>query len=311
MPFSFVLPDPTPLSSDPAERVRQQSRGLNNIVFSPTGGLIATSDVRMNVVVRREQEIVFSANYENINPKIRATDRIRDLAFHGDRYLWIAAGETVRQIDLNNGAELLNYVAPRDWGFLVISPTSISIAPDGSVAVAFDNGGIAIWSEHGEPLQQWTDNDGPRKINFLDDGRRLFGTDSFSLCVWDVATREKVNRWPLEGRAFGLAVSPEHKWVAVRGLHEAVVWDLRTGTPFARFNVRPGLPLLQFHPHKPWLGLGAQNGIDVVDVSLSERVEWLRLENASLISFAFSPEGNLLLAGTSEETLIGFTQLGE
>lgn len=311
MPFSFVLPDLTPLSSDPAERVRQQSRGLNNIVFSPTGRLIAISDVRMNVWVRREQEIVFSANYENINPKIRATDRIRDLAFQGDRYLWIAAGESVRKIDLNEGRELLNYVAPRDWGFLVISPTSIAIAPNGWVAVAFDNGGIAIWSEYGELVQQWTDNDGPRKTSFLDDGERLFGTDSFSLCIWEVATREKIHRWPLEGRAFGVAVCPEYKWVATRGLHEAVVWDLRTGTPFARFNVRPGLPLLQFHPTRPWLGLGAQNGIDVIDVSLSERVEWLPLEGMSLISFAFSPEGDLVLAGTSEETLIGFSQIGK
>jgi WD40 repeat protein len=288
------------LSRDPIERIRQARHGINRVAFSPTGRYVATSDVRMNVSVRQADETLFRRNYESENPKVRPMDRVRGLSFSNDgSLLYIAAGDTLRAVEWMSGRESWAYTPPRSFGFLIISPTSFATSVAGDVAAAFDNGSIAIWDSSGKLNAKWHDNDAPRSMFFTKDGRTLVGTDSFSLCAWNVDTQKKVVRKRLKDRAFGLAVSSAGM-VATRSLTTATVWDLEAETPVLTTPVGSGLPLVEFSPVERVLALGSEHAIELIDF-VEGPIARFEISDAKVLSLAFSPEGTDLAVGCSDD----------
>jgi len=281
-------------------------KGINHVVFSPDGRLMATADVNMNVLVRHEGEVLLSRNFESHNDKIRPTERIRGLRFSPDSSrLYVAAGDTLAAIDIVEHAEAWSYTPPRSWGFLIISPASLAVSAEGDVAAAFDNGSLAVWNSAGELLSLWQDNDAPRTLEFLAGSRTLIGTDSFSFCVWDVETRSKVWKQRLGSRAFGMAACPVAPLAVTRSLSDATVWDLNERTAVAKVPVKPGLPLVAFHPTAPIFALGSKHGVELYDHSgnLGQQHE---IESTNVLSIAFSPQDDSLVVGCSDEEVRRF-----
>jgi WD40 repeat protein len=294
------------LPTDPVERARRERHGINHVVYAHEGGRLATSDVRMNVAVYEGEQRIFSQSYESISQKIRPTDRVRGLQFSpDDSTLYVAAGDTVHAVLVSTGEEVWSYTAPRSWGFLIVSPIALAVAPNGDVAAAFDNGSIAVWDQHGSIRALWHDNDSPRSLFFLKDGSLIAGTDSFSLCAWDVASRQKVFKRRLHDRVFGMAASAFATIVATRTLRTATLWDFDSGAELMSIPVGSGLPLVEFHPKKQLVAFGSRDAVEVVDFE-GLPVARYTVDGVRVVSMAFSPDGKELTVGCSDDELRRF-----
>lgn len=290
--------------TDPVSVARRERYGLNNIAYSDEG-LLATSDVRMNVRVQRGGEIVFARNFESRLDKVRPTDRVRGLAFSPDASrLYVAAGDTVYAVDAASGQTVWSYVPPRSFGFLVVSPANLAVSRVGDVAVSFDNGTLAVWSGEGEIRSMWQDNDAPRRLAYANEDR-IVGTDSFSLTTWSVTTRQRGWRKTLAHRAFGFAVSPTGEYVVTRGLHDATIWEADSGERIADLAVGTGLPTLAFHPRRPILALGSRDGVEMVDFQ-GRSLRSFSVEGSSVVSLAISTDGGELAVGCGDDSLRRF-----
>jgi WD40 repeat protein len=280
-----------------------QVLGINNVAYSPDGDLLATSDVQMNVVVRRNDHVVVERNLRSELDKVRPTERVRGLAFSSTgEMVFVAAADTVYAISCHTGDTVWSYQPPRSFGFLVISPVALT-AMNGHVAASFDNGSVAVWDEAGNLRCLWQDNDAPRHFAFGWDGKQLVGTDSFSLCVWGAMTRAKEIRIPLPCRAFGFAAAPSGAIVAIRTLQEISVWDVEARRVLFSVPAEPGLPVLAFHPTRPWLAVAVRNSVMLLD-DRGMVLERQEVSDANILAMAFHPNDPVLALGLASEELV-------
>lgn len=310
---------PAPLSNDvsstdPAERVRLARMGTNHVLYSPDGTLVATSDVRLNIEVRREETVLFRANYESDNPKIRSSERVRGLAFSSDgRTLWIASGDTVRAVEIESGEVWWQFTPARSFGFLISSPSALAVSERGDIGLAFDNGSLAFVPRPTPGDRQsfpvWKDNETPRHLAFTHGGERLVGVDNFCIVGWDTQTHKKTLRIPVIEKVYGSAIHPSKPFVITRHLSSAELWDTNSKSVIGRFPVKIGLPLAAFHPTKPWIALGSHNEVEIFSFE-GELVRRFEVSDAYVVSFGFSPTGNELAVGCSDQILRRFAVFG-
>ncbi|MFX8937935.1 hypothetical protein ABTN00_20015, partial [Acinetobacter baumannii] len=91
-----------------------------------------------------------------LNPKVKPTERIRDIAFSPDgTRIYVAAADQVTAVDVESGETAWVYTAPRSFGFLIISPWSLDVSEEGEVVAAFDNGTIVSWDATGQVTHKW------------------------------------------------------------------------------------------------------------------------------------------------------------
>jgi WD40 repeat protein len=276
-----------------------QLPGINQIAFSPDGTRCATGDTGMRVRIERNGKTVVERDLRSTSEKARTTERVRGLGFsHDGKLLYVAAGERLRALSSDNGAEKWAYSPPRSFGFLVISPVGLATTGD-QVAACFDNGSMAVWSPEGRMRAIWHDNDSPRYLSFLGDGNRLVGCDSFSVCVWDPATRRRLMKLRLPDRVYGLSVSPTANIAATRTLYSVQLWDLDLATMLSQVPVGQGLPIVAFHPERQWLAVADKWAVNLVDFS-GRFIDRYDCGPAAVLSLAFRPDGRTLAVGGSD-----------
>jgi hypothetical protein len=291
-------------------------RGINHVCFATAGLLMATADVTMRLRVYANDEILWERDLGSPDDRRRSIQRIRSATFSEDASrLYVAAGDTLAAFDAMSGEPLWEYVPPPTFGFLVTSPTAVSSTGTGlhqpsagidmqeaQVAGTFDNAMIGVWSADGELRAMWYDNDAPRRIAFLQDGRTLLGTDSFSLCVWDVVERKRLCKRRLTDRVYGFASSPALPYAATRTLHSLQLWDLANDRVGATVPVGVGLPVMAFHPTLPLLAFGERHGVSVADFD-GNIVATREVHTASVMSVAFHPQGDDVYLGCSDDSI--------
>jgi len=287
----------------PSSTLEHFEHGINRVAVSADAKLIATSDVDMNVVVYRGQDVLFSHNLGSANEKIRPTERVRGLAFAPNAdLLYVASGDQVTAISTDGWQIAWTYEAPRSFGFLIISPIALDVADNGDVAAAFDNGSIVVWDGLGNRKHTVKDNDSPRWLEFVANGQLVVGSDSFSICSWTMhdSKRKQIR---LQDRIFGLDVNAAGTVAATRSLTDISLWDLSTQRQMCSIPVGPGIPLVKVHPNKPLLVYGERNRIRIVDYSGTLLMDF-ELAVASALSAAFTADGSELLLGCTEHQLI-------
>lgn len=294
----------TPSIAEIATTPKNFEHGINRIAISTDGFRVAISDIEMNVSVYHEADLIYTANFGSISEKIKPTERIRGLAFSPKAdILYVAAGEAVQAIRIANLEIEWTYVAPRSFGFLIISPICLDVSEDGDVVAAFDNGSIGVWDAHGVMKALWHDNDSPRTVRFVPGGEEIVGTDSFSLCVWDIKKRKRRFKLSIDGRVYGMDVHPSGDFAAARRLQDVVVWDLVARAKICEIPVAPGIPIMAMHPYERWVACGERNRIKVTDFD-GTVVQTHILPVASALCFAFTHSGSELLVGCTKHELI-------
>jgi len=186
---------------------------------------------------------------------------------------------------------------------LIISPIALDVAENGDVAAAFDNGSIVVWNSRGHKKVVIHDNDSPRWLRFVGDGERVIGSDSFSLCSWDVEKRKRRLKIAMNNRVFGFAVDKSESIAATRTLQDIVLWNLTKKEMIRAIPVEPGIPVLAFNPKKELIAYGERNRIHLVNYE-GVLVGQFDLAVASALSLTFTPSGKELLIGCTEGKLI-------
>lgn len=280
------------------------ANAINRIVVSSEARLLATSDVDMNVTVREGESVVFSRNFGSILEKVKPTERIRGLAFSPESdAIYVAAGEAVQAIRIKDGECLWSYVAPRSFGFLIISPIALDVAEDGKVVAAFDNGRMVAWDSNGQKTGNWADNASPRILKCVRRGSEVVGTDSFSICFWNIAERRRVLKIGMPDRVYGMDVRRDGTGIATRTLHEIIIWDRASGRAATRFRVRPGMPTVTMHPTEDWIAYGEHDRVIVADYD-GRIILTTAMDRKAAISLCFNSSGRELLIGCSGNRIV-------
>jgi WD40 repeat protein len=292
-------------SEQPGAAIYQRiPNGINQIATSSDKRVIAYSNVSLLVTVEHEGSVIFQRDFTSTNDKIRPTQRVRGLGFSSDgRLLYLAAGDELSALDWQTGQVEWKYVAPRSFGFMIISPTAIALH-DGLVAASFDNGSIGVWTGDGVLQSLWRDNDAPRQLSFSADGKRIIGTDSFSLCAWDRENGTRLLKMRLRDRAYGFASSKSQNLIALRGLSSVDLRSSHSGVIEASLPTTTGLPLVAWHPTEDVLAVTGTHEVNVFDSRGVQHAQ-SRFDDAA-ISICFTSDGSRLLVGGAELTTFEF-----
>lgn len=281
--------------------IGSRSLAVNQFGTGSDPSLLAWSTVSMVVTVRRGEQTVFHRDFLSENDRIRPTQRVRGLGFSSDhRLLYVPVGDELSAWEMESGEQVWGYVPPRSWAFLIVSPVCLAVG-HGLVASAFDNGSIAVWTEDGVLQQKWNDNDAPRMCFLTSDPDVLLGSDSFSLCTWQISQHRKTWRTKLRDRAYGMDFSAEQNLIAVRGLLSIQVFRVGKSKPEHEFQTGRGLPLVAMHPHRPLVATSDVGGVTVCQV---DGALVLRVPLASApVALKFSQSGDELWIGCVDGTI--------
>ncbi|CAN5410535.1 hypothetical protein BH11ARM1_BH11ARM1_16830 [soil metagenome] len=285
---------------DFTERPIKVRSGLTQIALDQTGKWMATSDAYMHVkVVRNQTALAFERDFNFLDDRIRAVQRIRGLAFSDNaEQLYVLAGDTMYAISTQNGETIWSYSPPRSFGFLVSSPLSVA-AQNGVVAASLDNGSMVVWTQDGKLQNRFSHNDSPRYLSLVDDGKTIVGTDGFSIGMWDWQSGRQTSRIRTDQRIYGFAVSSRQRIAAAWTMLGAEIYDLSNGAKISTIKSGPGLPNLALDPVNARIAVAERNGVLVSNFA-GDRQTRFEVSDANVISVQFAPDGSQVLVGGTD-----------
>jgi len=285
----------------PLAELSGHREGVKAIAVSGTGRWKATADVGRRVIVWDGDEPVLKYDPLPIWERMGANRRVHCLAFSQDSYiLYIGMTDRLAAYHVDSGARIWQFRGPRVLAFLPSSPVGLAVNPvTETLAAAYDDGHVGFWTPTGACRRFWFDNDSPRQLGFTRDGRRLIGSDSFSICIWDAETHAKIARHVPNERVHSLALSPAFDVAASRTLYDVTIWDVDTGVESAKIQIGRGLPLIAFSPKDRLLAYSEMNLVRVCDFEGTIRGE-TTISAEMTLSLAFTADGARLLVGCSD-----------
>jgi outer membrane protein assembly factor BamB len=276
--------------------------GVAQLAISRDGTHRATTDTDLVLHMHRDGERVWSRNLVQFG-RPASNQRVRALTFdERGEMIVVAFNDTLQAIDTATGKTIWEYTPPRSFGFLVVTPLSVS-AGEGRIVASFDNGTVAQWTPDGKMIGVWHANDAPRQLAVVNE--EIVGTDSFSLTRWSLGSRVRKSRVRMPERVYGFSASAHRPIAATRTLHYVYVWDLEEGKSLGRIPVGTGLPLVTCHPSADYVVL---SGADTVNVHTftGELVAEFNLNGDRPLSLTISPDGGKILVGTATHRVLTF-----
>lgn len=267
------------------------------VAYSPNGEFFAIGYMSIRVEIYRHGELLSTFDLASHQDKIRPTERVRGLAFNEDgSLLFVAASDKLFALD-GNGRIAWTYEPPRSFGFLIISPTTVS-ALAGRVVAAFDNGSMAAFDEQGNIQRLWKDNETPRKLQ-MTRGGVVVGSDSFSLCGWAADSGARLFRHKLSQRVFAFSASWDGELAVMRTLWEAIVVEPTTNKTLRAISVDPSGPVVAMEPSGARIALSTSCGWELHN-TLSGTSLGKEETPSPATSLAFNAAGTDLLVGLAD-----------
>jgi WD40 repeat protein len=280
------------------ELIQQYGEAVARIATASDGGL-AIGTTGLTLSYERDGSVIWTKPMRSDDDKIRPTQRVRSLAFSEDgKKLFVAASDQVVALEAATGKELWRYSPPRSFGFLVVSPTALDVNGD-FVAASFDNGSVVAWNLDGQQIEIWKTNDAPRMLRMLSNGM-LCGTDSFSICVWDVATRTSIQRHRLDERAVGFDASPSGT-IVCRSLRSITVQDMADLSVVAKHPAPSGPPWVAINHRGDRIAFAGEYSVTVGPTENPSEVIPL---DGRVSALTYSEYKNGFLAGLSDGRIV-------
>ena len=206
---------------------------------------------------------------------------------------------------------------------------SVQFSADGKVlAVGCTKGLFYIWKWQMErdPKPLKYPEQSPEKVwiwprSFTKDGKHLvtgsvFGKQSKTLHVWDVATGREIISFPCPGdAACALAISPDGKWAASRfgksGVDGAFVKaiDIENGKTTREIKLNSdGSEALVFSPDGRILAFGEDaqrgSGVKLIEFATGEAIATFHGHRGGVFALHFAPDGRTLYSGGGDSTIL-------
>ena len=296
------LPDNNFAHADLAKSVfTQKFGGIESVIFSPDGKLIATGNTNNEVRIWRV------ADGQQVLTCKGHTNWVMSLAFSPDSQTIASASEdhTIRLWDLKTGQclETLRGHTNKIW--------SVAFSPDGQTVVSgSDDCTVKLWEiKTGQCLKTlqghtyWV-----RSVAFSPDGQTVVsGSDDRTVKLWDLNTGQCLKT--LQGHTYwvrSVAFSPDGQMV-VSGSDDCTVklWELNTGQC---------LKTLQGHTNRIWAIAFSPDGQTIAsgsydhtvrlwDPSKGECLKTLQGHTDRVMSVAFSPDAQTVASGSEDQTV--------
>lgn len=162
-----------------------------------------------------------------------------------DETLVVATATDVASFNAHTGEPLWEYVPKRMFALLRSIPLDMAVADVDSqefVVVSMSSGEMTVLDNAGKLVQRLNDNDAPQSMVAV--GMTLFGTDGYSLTVWQLPDLQKTDEVMKGERIYRLTAASDDgllvrtdKGVSHVGLD---------GEVHRTFTVSPGVPTLAF-----------------------------------------------------------------
>ncbi len=272
---------------------------VNHVAFSPGGEHMASSDVGSNVVVWRGKT---PAHRFRLASRLRPwmPNVVRSLAFSADgSELYVAAAEKIRAFDVRNGQVRWCSRAPNMLAFLPNSPQAIAVCSGGDWVATFASGLVEQWTTYRARKARWTHNDTPRTIAILGDGKRLVGTNGYTVTMWDLETHAMIGRMDVGERVLGFAASPIRDVAALHFGTFVQILDLAENREIGAFRTPPGLPALAFSPREERIAVAEGKSVLLRDFSGRPAAEAAQ-SDAVALSLGYDANGRTLATGRSD-----------
>jgi WD40 repeat protein len=241
------------------------------VVFGPDGLMVSASADRTvkiwNIATRRETQTI---------PGFQGTVRTLALSSDGRRLVTGDASGSVQVRDASTGWQVA-------WSQAGVSTHIMKVAfsPLGSHVAAgcVDGKACLLDATTGKPIAVFHHSGRVHSVTFSHDGCWMACGDSeWKVKVWDLATRQQICALPDRHThyVYGLAFSPNGKYLASASWREVIVWDVATCQPLKNLGGLEGdLLCVTFSPDSKFLaasgGYKGKGEIKIWDASLWEK----------------------------------------
>lgn len=287
---------------------------VRRVVFSPDSKHIATVGYDNTIYL-----------WDTSGKRLTPFKGYGDVAFSPDSKLLVTSGD-------DGTPRLWNVSEQQSVEFKEYQDSlrSVSFSPDGKlVAIGGRNGTISLWDLHGKQLAEFNyyRSASIRRVTFSPDGKILVIVDN-SLQFANGERKTMFNRgvrlWGLLGKQLVAVVlkasaeealfSPDGKLVATQRFNTISLWDL-SGKPLRDLlkDNKDQLVSMAFSPDSQLMAISDVKGtVHLASTSgkrwnsngrLSEQLAELRGHQSSVNSLTFSPDGKILVTGSTDGTI--------
>ncbi|MEP6707862.1 MAG: protein kinase, partial [Pyrinomonadaceae bacterium] len=141
---------------------------------------------------------------------------------------------------------------------------------------------------------------------FSPDGR-LWATGSEDIVLWDAATQTKILRLPYVAEVWGLAFSPDGRWLVASYTDGAILlWDVKEREVTASFNEHSGsVRAVAFSPDGRRLASASEDkSVIIWNASQSRKESTLLGHHTRVTALAFGPGGDWLVSSDQDGHMI-------
>jgi len=310
---------------DPPLKLPAGRNNVSALAFSPDGKTLAA--------ISRNTVLFWNvATHTLLNPPLVGDKLLNSLAYSPDGKLIVTGACGKREPNRCIQGEISVWDVSTRQLFsppLVGHTTSVSdlvFSPDGQrLASASYDGTIIVWdianrTPHTSPFELSTTSNGFSNLALNPNGKLLARgyneptTDgSNAIGLWDMDTGELVGTFVLEAEGVSsVAFSPDGEMLVSSSTRSIIFWDVVTRQPIGQ-PVATGAIAIAFSPRDMLLAGGSsQDAVVLVDVR-TRAVVLAPLEPTTLDAYAnmlaFSPDGRLLAAATSQSSAITLLDL--
>jgi WD40 repeat protein len=191
---------------------------------------------------------------------------------------------------------------------------AVAYSPDGHLLVSGDgNGTVNIWEVKAGKLldsldlQHWV-----HCLAFTPDGQALAIGTSNMIRLWDVNRVREIRNFTFPmGEKFdhvkSVAFSPDGQLLAAAYGLQIGMWEVATGREVRKLNQKFAVYSIAICPDGLWLASAAQsatreNEVKLWDIATGGELRVLKGHENFVTALAFSPHGDLLASGSTDET---------